>query len=112
MQTKYLKTALIALTVAGVVIPYYAFIPFLIEHGFNLQLFAKEAFATRIASFAWLDVIVSAVVILLAAFSGKFITQKQAVLVTIFTLCAGGSAGLPLLLYFMLDKPKLLTALK
>lgn len=104
MQTKYLKNAFLVLTVAGVVIPYYALVPFLLEHGLDIQLFLSQAAASRIAGFAWLDVIVSAIVILLAAFSGQFVTKKQAGYITILTVVAGGSAGLPLLLYFMLQK--------
>lgn len=88
------------LIILGIAIPYSAFIPFLIEHGLDVPLLIQQAGANGIAAFAWLDVVVSAVVVLVVAFSGKLITLKQAILVTILTCVAGVSAGLPLFFYF------------
>ena len=53
------------LCVLGTVIPWSQFGPWLYENGLSVPLLIQEAFATRIAAFAWLDVIVSAVVVLL-----------------------------------------------
>lgn len=99
-----LRYALLALVVIGIFIPYLAFIPFVVEHGVNVPLLIKQAGANRIATFAWLDVIVSAVTLLVAAYSRQFVLLKQAVVVTILTLTAGVSAGLPMLFYFMITK--------
>ncbi|QDE66017.1 MULTISPECIES: DUF2834 domain-containing protein [Myxococcus] len=103
MKTRHLKSVLLALTVAGVAIPYAAFVPFVVEHGLDVPLFVAQAAANRISAFAWLDVVVSAVVLLVAAYSGRFIQRNQALFVTGLTLGAGVSAGLPLFLYFALD---------
>lgn len=84
-----LKYTFLALVVIGVVVPYMAFVPFVVEHGLNVPLLIEQASANRIAAFAWLDVIVSAVVLLVAAYSRQFITLKQAGIVTILTLLAG-----------------------
>lgn len=59
-----------------------------------------QAGANRIAAFAWLDVVVSAIALLVAAYSRKFISLRQAGIVTVLTLVAGVSAGLPMLFYF------------
>ena len=104
MRTQQLRYVFLLLAIAGVALPYMAFVPFLLTEGFNLTLFFEQATANRISQFAWLDVIVTAITILFAAFAGQFVTKKQALLVTVLTFCAGSSAGLPLLLYFMLDK--------
>ncbi|GHG87051.1 DUF2834 domain-containing protein [Comamonas sp. JC664] len=106
MKTPHLKSVLGALTVAGVVIPYAAFLPFVVEHGLDVPLLVEQAAANRISAFAWLDVVVSAVALLVAAYSGRFIPWKRALFVTALTLCAGVSAGLPLFLYFALDAPR------
>ncbi|WP_426756613.1 DUF2834 domain-containing protein [Myxococcus sp. Y35] len=103
MKTQHLKPVLLALTVAGVAIPYAAFLPFVVEHGFDVPLLVAQAAANRISAFAWLDVVVSAVVLLVAAYSGRFIQRRQALIVTVLTLGAGVSAGLPLFLYFALQ---------
>ncbi len=99
-----LKYILLALVALGVIVPDIAFVPFVAEHGLDVPLLMEQAGANRIAAFAWLDVIVSAVVLLVAAYSRQFVSLKQAVIVTILTLAAGVSAGLPMFLYFMVAK--------
>lgn len=101
-----LKYTFLALVAIGVIVPYLAFVPFVAEHGLNVPLLIEQAGANRIAAFAWLDVIVSAVVLLIAAYSRQFVTLKQASIVTILTLAAGVSAGLPMFLYFVVAKDK------
>ena len=99
-----LKYIFLALVVVGTVVPYLAFVPFVAEHGLDVPLLIEQASANRIAAFAWLDVIVSAVVLLVAVYSRQFVTLKQAGIVTVLTLAAGVSAGLPMFLYFMVAK--------
>lgn len=102
MATKLstLRLLCIILAVIGIVLPYSAFLPFLFEHGLNLPLFVEQAAATRIALFAWLDVLVTAVTLLVVTFGGGIVTIRQALIVTLFTCAAGSSAGLPLFFYF------------
>ena len=52
------------LCLLGVLLPYGVFVPWAMEHGLNIGLFVSEASSTRIGSFAWLDVLVSAVVVI------------------------------------------------
>lgn len=101
-----LKYTFLALVVVGVIVPYLAFVPFVAEHGLDVPLLIEQAGTNRIAAFAWLDVIVSAVVLLAAAYSRQFVTFKQAGIVTVLTLVAGVSAGLPMFLYFVVAKDK------
>lgn len=98
-----LRHLLLALVVVGILVPYLVFIPFVVEHGLNVPLLIEQAGANRIATFAWLDVIASAVTLLVAAYSRQFVSLKQAGTVTVLTLIAGVSAGLPMLLYFSLN---------
>lgn len=55
------KTLYLALYLAGLLLPCSQFVPWVMQHGLNLPLFARELFATRIAAFFGMDVIVSAV---------------------------------------------------
>lgn len=95
-----LKYIFLALVAVGIAVPYAAFIPFVTEHGLNIPLLVEQAGASRVAAFAWLDVIVSAAVLIVAAYSRSFISLKQAGIVTALTLIAGVSAGLPTFFYF------------
>lgn len=101
MQQKHLAFVFPACTVAGVVIPYAALVPFLLEHGLDLGRIADEITATRLSAFAWLDVLVSAVVLLLAAFGTGWISTGRALWVTLATCLVGVSAGLPLFFWFL-----------
>ncbi|MFC2951929.1 DUF2834 domain-containing protein [Marinicaulis aureus] len=89
----------LALTLLGVAVPYAAFIPWIADNGLSPALFTQQAFETRIAAFAWLDVIVSALTVLVAATT----TMRGARLAWIVAACflVGVSAALPLFLYFL-----------
>lgn len=102
MNRQYLKYALIFLAVIGTVVPYAAFVPFIVEHGLNLPLLIEQAGANRISAFAWLDILIAAMALILAAFSGSYIRLSHAILVALLTVIVGVSAGLPVFLYFSL----------
>jgi len=61
------KTLYLVLCVAGVLVPYWQFIPWVLQHGLTLPLFARELFSTRIGAFFGMDVVVSAVTLLVFA---------------------------------------------
>jgi hypothetical protein len=50
--------------VLGLFLPYSQFVPWLLEHGFNLGLFFRGLFANRISAFFAMDVIVSAILVI------------------------------------------------
>ena len=88
------------LCVLGFVIPYSQFVPWLLEHGFNLGLFFRELFANRISAFFAMDVIISAIVLIWFIQSeGKRLRVRLLWLPTVGTLVVGVSFGLPLFLF-------------
>ncbi len=99
MQTIGDARIYLGLAIAGVIAPYAAFLPWIAEHGFAPGLLVQQAFATRIAAFAWLDVIVSALAVLsAAAFSMK---GHRLALIVAACLLIGVSAALPAFFYFL-----------
>lgn len=89
------------LSIMGAVIPLWPFGEWLLINGVNPTLFFADLSANKISLFAWLDVVVAAVVLLLACWRAEFnLTLHQRVSVTLATCCIGVSCGLPLLLYF------------
>jgi hypothetical protein len=88
------------LCVIGAVLPYSQFVPFLLENGLDFQLFFQQLSANHISSFFSLDVVVSAVVLVVFVIS-EGIRQKirHLWLPIVATFTVGVSLGLPLFLY-------------
>jgi len=94
------KTLYLALCIAGILIPYWQFLPWALQHGLNLVLFAHELFANRIAAFFGMDVIVSAVaLVVFSRVEGARLGIRRRWLVLVAILTVGVSLGLPLFLY-------------
>src|SRR6202021_134377 len=94
------KTLYLALCLAGVLLPYAEFVPWVLQHGLNLVLFAHELFANRIGAFFGMDVIVSAVALLgFTRIESKRLGIRNRWLVVVAVLSVGVSLGLPLFLY-------------
>lgn len=94
------KTLYLALCVVGTIVPYTQFVPWLLQHGLNLPLFARELFATRIGAFFGMDVLVSAITLIIFARIERArvrISNRWSIVVAI--LVVGVSLGLPLFLY-------------
>jgi hypothetical protein len=94
------KTAYLVLLIAGTILPYWQFVPWLAEHGINGKLFLQQLFANRISSFFALDAVISAIVLL--CFIGIEHSRARldgTWLPVLATLLVGGSCGLPLFLY-------------
>lgn len=90
------KRVYLGLAVIGLILPYSQFISFLFENGVNIGLIIHEITAYRLSAFAWLDVVVTAVVVIVAVFTDKI---KQWWLPVVASLVIGPSCGLPLYLY-------------
>ncbi len=92
------KRVYLGLAVIGLILPYSQFIPFLMENGAAITLIVQEITAYRLSAFAWLDVLVTAVVVL-----GISLEEKEKLtnwgLPVAATLLIGPSCGLPLYLY-------------
>jgi hypothetical protein len=94
------KTIYLALCVIGTILPYWQFLPWLLQHGLNLPLFFRELFANRIGAFFGLDVIVSAIVLIrFARLESSRLELQRWWLAVIAVLSVGVSLGLPLFLY-------------
>jgi Terpene cyclase DEP1 len=96
----------LALAVLGAILPLAAFLPWLAEYGPDVPLFGQELFANRISSFFGWDVIVSAIVVIVAVAACHYaLTRRQQAIVIVATLLVGVSLSLPLLLYFGARQP-------
>ncbi len=92
------KNIYLGLAIIGLVLPYSQFIPFLMEHGFDIALLLSQITSSRIAAFCWLDVAVSAIVLVLMILDDRERMRNWWFpLVTTFT--EGVSCGLPLYMY-------------
>lgn len=88
------------LCVVGTLLPYGAFLPWLIENGLNIPALLSDIATQPVSLFAWLDVIVSAVALFVfIAVEGKRIGLHHRWLPVVATLSVGVSLGLPLFLW-------------
>jgi hypothetical protein len=95
MSRFYLIAALL-----GAAIPYAAFAPWLLAHGTDVSLLIQQGTANPISLFAWLDVIVAAVVLMVFVIAdGRARQVRHWYLAVLATLVVGVSCGLPLYLY-------------
>ena len=94
------KTIFLILCLLGVLVPYWQFIPWLLQHGLNLSLFVRELFANRISAFFGMDVLVSAVTLVgFTRVESKRLKIANRWLVVVALLTVGVSLALPLFLY-------------
>ena len=95
-----MKLFYLAMTVLGLLLPFTQFVPWLFEFGLDLPLLLSEASATPISAFAWLDVVVTAVVVI-GFIIGDCLRRSVSVfwLPILGILLVGPSFGLPLYLY-------------
>ena len=95
-----LKHTYLLLCIVGTVLPFWQFIPWMMEHGLDVSLFFDHLFANGVAGAFGMDVIVSSVVLwvfVLTEGRRAGVPHLWAPLVT--NIVAGVSCGLPLFLY-------------
>lgn len=86
--------------VAGTLLPYSQFIPFLHEHGLDPQLFLAQLFANRVSGFFGMDVFVSSLVLwVFVSVDGRRYGVRALWAPILAMLTVGVSLGLPLFLY-------------
>jgi hypothetical protein len=94
-----LQTTYLILCILGTVLPYSQFVPFVLKHGLNLQLFFEQLFVNRISSFFAMDLIVSSLVLWIFVFwEGSRLGMKNLWVYIASNLLVGVSLGLPLFL--------------
>lgn len=93
------KIIYLVLCIAGVILPYAQFIPFLREHGLDLPLFFQQLFATPVSGFFGMDVIVSSLALWVFVYSeGARLKMRRLWIYVVCNLLVGVSLGLPLFL--------------
>jgi hypothetical protein len=106
-----LRHVYLGLCLAGIVLPYWALVPWVVEHGLDLPLFGPELFATRIGAFFALDVFVSAIVLFVFVLvEGRRMAIPHLWLPVLATFLVGVSLGLPLFLYLRQRKSDAMSA--
>jgi hypothetical protein len=97
MRSKHLYLALCAV---GTLLPWAAFLSFLLTHGLDAAAFADQLFGTPVSAFFGLDVIVSSLALWVFVFSeGRRLAMSHLWLPIAANLLVGLSLGLPLFLY-------------
>jgi len=94
------KMIYLALCFVGALLPYWQFVPWVVEHGINLPLLLRELFANRISAFFGMDVLVSAIVLVVftRVESARLnIRRRWLPVLAVFTV--GVSLALPMFLY-------------
>lgn len=94
-----MKFVYLVLCVLGTALPMSLFLPWVFQHGLNISLLFDQAFGNPISAFAWLDVVVSAVVVVMFIIweGGRIGMRKLWIPITgLFTV--GVSLSLPLFL--------------
>ena len=96
-----LRHLYLVLALIGLILPYWQFASWIVEHrAMNIPLFIRDMFANQISTFFTLDVIVSAIVLIVFILNeGRRLGMRILWLPVIATLLVGVSLGLPLLLY-------------
>ena len=87
------------LCVLGFVLPYWQFLLWIAENGLEINALISEIIDSRISAFAWLDVILSAVVLIgFIVYEGSRLKMVKLWLPILGTCVVGVSLGLPLFL--------------
>lgn len=90
----------LALALIGLLLPYWQFVPWVLTNGVNLSLFLRELFANRVAASFAIDVLVSAVVLLvLVSGEGGRLEMRGLWVPIAGVVLVGVSFALPLFLY-------------
>jgi hypothetical protein len=94
------KTTYLALCFVGALLPYWQFVPWVLQHGMNLPLFVRDLFVNRISAFFGMDVLVSAVVLIVfTRVESARLKIRRRWLPVLAVLAVGVSLGLPMFLY-------------
>ena len=94
-----MKTFYATCAILGAALPYSQLAVWLGERGLDVGAFAAAVFSSRISAFAWLDVLVSAIVLIaLIVVEGRRLEIPFLWLPILATLGVGVSCGLPLFL--------------
>lgn len=86
--------------VLGTLLPWGALVPWLMQYGLDVALLWHMVLESPAAAFAWLDVVVSAIVLIVfIVMEGKRLQIRHLYLPILATCAVGVSLGLPLFLW-------------
>lgn len=106
------KNVYLLLCVAGFVIPYIPFVRWVVDHGLDFRLFVGELFSNGISTFFGMDVLVSALAVVVFWRTERHrLTLRWPWLPIVVLLCVGVSLALPLTLYLRETAPETKPAL-
>lgn len=95
-----LKTIYLILCFAGLLLPYWQFVPWVAENGLHLRLFFEQLFANRVGAFFGMDVLVSALALVVFMRSeGGRLNMRGRGWPLLALITVGVSLALPLFLY-------------
>lgn len=88
----------ILLAIIGAILPLYQFVPWLAAHGLNVPLLLQQATSSHIAAFAWADVFISGIVVVVFILAeGRRLAMRRLWL-PLCCMVIGPSLALPLFL--------------
>ncbi|HIP46899.1 MAG TPA: DUF2834 domain-containing protein [Campylobacterales bacterium] len=94
------KNMYLLLAFLGILLPYSLFLPWLLKHGLDFQLFFQELFINDIAGTGGLDILaVTIAIVVFIIFEGKRLAVKKFWIPALGTIMIGVGFGLPLFLY-------------
>lgn len=95
----FVKLFYLVLCVLGTALPLSQFLPWVYQHGLNVPLLFDQAFGAQVSAFAWFDVVVSAIVVVMfIIWEGKRIGMRKLWIPITGLFTVGVSLGLPLFL--------------
>lgn len=94
------RSLYLALAFLGMLLPYVQFIPWVMENGLNFPRLIFEILHSNISAFAWMDVLISVIVIMtFAIWESRRLKMSFPIWPIVGCLLVGASFGLPLFLW-------------
>lgn len=84
--------------IIGTILPMSQFVPWVFENGFNIPFLISQIIENPISIFAWYDVLVSAIVLIVFIVMENKRYKIRYAWVSLLGLCVGVSLALPLFL--------------
>lgn len=98
-ETRIMKKVYLTLAISGFILPLSQFVLWLNEFGLDIALLVNSIIEDKLSLFAWLDVIISAIVLIaFILYEGNKLSMSKLWIPILSTLSVGVSFGLPLFL--------------
>ena len=95
-----MKKIYLILAVLGFILPLSQFVLWINEFGIDIALFINSVIEDKLSLFAWIDIIISAIVLIIfITYEGEKLSMSKLWIPILSTLSIGVSFGLPLFLF-------------